>query len=426
MHLAQLGGTAMNVFTRTRKTDNQTSTLITIDEYRTDGTSGHYLDSPIALEGGYKSISDNQHKGQNVRKRLANGEIVLGALSIVDKNRQYSNGHVSYTATSGYHVEYDGDIAALFESIAPAPNTSIDASHLASVAFMKAMGKTNSESIMGGEAGRDLATTVKMLRHPFGASRTLLAKIHKTAKRSYRKTARSIALANSNAWLEYQYGWKPLLLDMSQAVKLANSFRERHESRLLVVRATEQDSREGTLAFSGIRHPTKYTFWSGSGSISASRHVSANAGVLFRTENRTSSALLAQDYRLGCDSLIQTGWEIIPYSFVVDWFVKVGPWLEAVVPNPNITVVGTWCTTVSKYAQACSVSGITGRTGTGISETGHGGTSSYWENTVFRDLEPTIPSIPPANFKMNSLVHAISGTSLLLPKILSGLRDLRH
>lgn len=414
------------MLTRTRKTDDQGQTVLNIDEYLTTGGHNHYVQN-MATIGRVKTISDDPHKGQAVKQRMAKGEVVMGSLAMSTKERQYASGHVSYVSTSGYHVEYDGDIAAIFDSIAPGPTLPMNLDAMSQVAFMKALAKTRNEGIMSGELASDMAQTVGMLKSPFGTARALIEKTSRYAKTRYGKTYRSVAVANAHAWLEFQYGWKPLLLDSMQAVHLAQTFRQRLGERLLVVRATEKDSVSGSKQFSGISPPSgNYTFWKASGSKTAGYEASANAGVLFRTKNRTPAQQLVSDSRLGLDSLIQTGWEVIPYSFVVDWFVRVGPWLEAVVPNPDITIMGSWVTTVVNYTQSVNITSITGRTGAGITESGTGGYSTYKENTVTRNIEPVLPSIPPVNYKLNSLAHAISGVSLLLPPILKGLNGLRH
>jgi hypothetical protein len=49
---------------------------------------------------------------------------------------------------------------------------------------------------------------------------------------------------------------------------------------------------------------------------------------------------------LGVDGagLLSTPWELIPFSFVADWFINVGDFLGAMVPYLSKNPIGTWYT----------------------------------------------------------------------------------
>jgi hypothetical protein len=63
---------------------------------------------------------------------------------------------------------------------------------------------------------------------------------------------------------------------------------------------------------------------------------------------------------------LTTGWEVIPFSFIVDWFVNVGQWLESLsflVLSTQHYAAGGHCITVERnysYVDTGSVSGWTG------------------------------------------------------------------
>jgi hypothetical protein len=44
---------------------------------------------------------------------------------------------------------------------------------------------------------------------------------------------------------------------------------------------------------------------------------------------------------LGFSSPLVVGWELVPFSFVVDWFCSIGQWLEAADSLMNVSVVDT-------------------------------------------------------------------------------------
>jgi hypothetical protein len=38
-------------------------------------------------------------------------------------------------------------------------------------------------------------------------------------------------------------------------------------------------------------------------------------------------------------------WELIPFSFVADWFVNIGPYVRAITPKVGVHSLGSWTTT---------------------------------------------------------------------------------
>nr|URG16397.1 MAG: maturation protein [Leviviridae sp.] len=68
-----------------------------------------------------------------------------------------------------------------------------------------------------------------------------------------------------------------------------------------------------------------------------SYEVSARAGVL-------SHVQMTDLQIFGVDQLLETGWELLPFSFIVDWFVNVGQALAAATPNAGVTQLASWVT----------------------------------------------------------------------------------
>lgn len=383
---------------------------------------------PSGSTGESKTISDCPHPG--FRKAISSGGVVMGDLILTRGWRKVTIGSVLYSASNGYYVTYSGDMMAFLEPNILITVSSVfdDIPKMSSVALMNAMGKIRKNSVMSGEVLSDLGKTVGMLRHPLESSVSLTRRMLKSAKRGYGKTARSVTRANADAWLEYRYGWKPLLLDINQAAKNAMSFRDRLYPRRLVVRASEKGSRNQTISFSDAVVATPVpTGWKASGSVTYNENVEAHAGIMYEVSNRTTSEQISADYRLGVDSLAQTAWEVIPFSFVVDWFANVGGWLEAIVPNPGVSILGRWVTTKAEQRRAYTPFILKTRSdGSSIYEAGTLGSSEHYAVTVTRDTNPQLPPTPPLNLDFSSVTHAVDGASLLAQKVISGLGSLRH
>lgn len=120
-----------------------------------------------------------------------------------------------------------------------------------------------------------------------------------------------------SAWLELQYGWKPLLSDIYASAELLAE-RMRKQESVCTVRQTASKSTS-----------TSYTL---------SPFAGASAGSISKSDNQR--CLIYLDYTVDDDTarvLGKTGltnplllaWELVPYSFVVDWFFPLGNWLES-------------------------------------------------------------------------------------------------
>jgi len=65
--------------------------------------------------------------------------------------------------------------------------------------------------------------------------------------------------------------------------------------------------------------------------------VSARAGILCDVEVDAMSAF-------GVDQLAETLWELVPFSFIVDWFTNIGDIIAAWTPNAGINQLASWVT----------------------------------------------------------------------------------
>jgi hypothetical protein len=141
--------------------------------------------------------------------------------------------------------------------------------------------------------GRSFADFVRLLKNPQGRSEKRLA----------------------DEWLRYQYGMKPLMQDIygsaeSLATKIQKGF-----DQYLTLHDTYTDTASGTY------------FDTYFGCTVASTRIITTKKTL-RVRYRVSDTALKQISALGFTNPAQLAWELIPYSFVVDWFIPVGNYLS--------------------------------------------------------------------------------------------------
>jgi len=114
----------------------------------------------------------------------------------------------------------------------------------------------------------------------------------------------------TNHWLQLQYGWKPLLSDVYGSVS-ALSKREQRDWRV-TAKAYRSDSDLFTKSVAN---------WAGS--------ADRQRGVFVRIDAVPTNDLTMSLQSLGVTNPLNVAWELVPYSFVVDWFLPIGDWLDS-------------------------------------------------------------------------------------------------
>ena len=151
----------------------------------------------------------------------------------------------------------------------------------------------------------------------FDAS-TFLAELHKTIGLFKNLPSRLGSLAESgkigSAWLEGRYGWRQILFDIEGVNEAIDK-----------LCATDTYTRYKT-------HATSSRSWT---NVEEDSWTYGSTGVLAlrKTDTITGSVIarvVADHTPEAIDfNPITTAWELVPFSFVIDWVVSVGSWLES-------------------------------------------------------------------------------------------------
>lgn len=136
----------------------------------------------------------------------------------------------------------------------------------------------------------------------------------------------------SDAWLEYRYGIIPLLSDVDTLRRLGTA-------KLNV--ASDVSEKRSSITVTSI----PYTVSRFQGILCGSAFATGTHSVEVKTIYRATSLYsynLSTLANIGLDasSIPSTLYELIPYSFVLDWFVDVGSWIKAITPHPGIVDMG--------------------------------------------------------------------------------------
>jgi len=133
----------------------------------------------------------------------------------------------------------------------------------------------------------------------------------------------------ANKWLEYQYGWKPLMGSIYDGMdRLKNGFRKKRYSNRFYARSRGQDqvTHHGTreAKFTGWRHNLNHRY-----------SVAGHCKLWYEVENASVDKLDAA----GLLNPLSVAWELVPFSFVFDWFAPVGNTLTALTATSGLRFV---------------------------------------------------------------------------------------
>lgn len=143
-----------------------------------------------------------------------------------------------------------------------------------------------------------------------GAARRLLAIVKAVKLRSKEKK-----ISFESAWLEYRYGWRPLIYEVKQWIDALNHSFEKGERVHGRGNHILTDRKSGSLSWAAGTEQTIKTDWSFEYSIRV------NGFALCEVTNSTIA-------RFGLNPLT-SAYELITLSFVLNWFWDIGSWLAA-------------------------------------------------------------------------------------------------
>lgn len=406
---------------RSRSISQNIATSIDYVETRSNGwRNSGYDSSKGGMVGSVKTTVDNVTPG--FRYRRDSGEIILNNFSRHSTERSYSpmSLHYSVPKDTGYECTWSGDCARLLELAAPADiSLSYDLSRMSDVALVNAYAKIKGDVVCSGEVLHDIGQTVMMLKRPFGHARDLLERSFRRKRVKYGREIRDAARVQKEIWLETRYGLMPTVLDANTIVKNAMRLYRGLDRRRLVARAGQNGARSFGQSFNQLTLASPYNIWKATGSVSVNHTVSANAGVIYEVATQSLIDQIWADFQLGEDAILPTLWEITPLSFVVDWFVGVGTWLDAMNLPPNVRVLGNWVTTVDQHHAEYSgmIDHYGYRDGTPPVR-GSAGSSTVHQCGVIRSVNRPLPPLPVKVTNWSTVTHALDAAALSLNPLL--------
>jgi len=136
-----------------------------------------------------------------------------------------------------------------------------------------------------------------------------------------REFARDNSKAAGNLWLEYSYGWVPFMSEVRSAVNTLMDVVEQPASRTARVSASKKSE---SVVANNINWPLLDN--GTHGRLLCDRNVKNRESVRVVWEFGPTSKDLPG--RFGLLNPLEVAWELVPFSFVADWFLPIGSYLS--------------------------------------------------------------------------------------------------
>jgi hypothetical protein len=216
---------------------------------------------------------------------------------------------------------------------------------------------------------RSLASSANALRKGnFGGALAALAHVNRGDRRNALKAMNSKYF--SQAWLELQYGWKPLLNDIYAASEFVKT-----KPTVGVIRTSVKETAD---------------IQSTNPSVYPKDHIALIVNERRRHLKVTVVNRPSTFERLGLTDPLTIAWELVPFSFVVDWVVPIGEVIQAMHAVNAMQVISCCDTSVwNRLANLCVQSGH--RYGNAVCRQ-----SAVTRLDVITMSRTVYPSLPPA------------------------------
>jgi hypothetical protein len=206
--------------------------------------------------------------------------------------------------------------------------------------------------------------------------------------KGWKQTIRDTTGVASDSWLAWQYGIRPLISDLEGAVKEYYKVRSVQPIIRTFSAMGRNDQRGGGTSTQVSPAASYTTVWDQYARIRCSAEFEDSASAWDQTAQR-----------VGLTDPLLLAWELIPYSFVVDWFINVGEFLQASGTFQGLKRVGiSITTTTTEVSVGAYLNGLSNRT-------------TKWKSRVFRN------TIPPAELLIKtcplSVSHVTSALALI-------------
>lgn len=140
-----------------------------------------------------------------------------------------------------------------------------------------------------------------------------------------------------NHWLAVRYGWRPIVREIQSGLRAIRNLSNKNRKRFSTARSWDNTT-EGTTTYDGASNFSGSNYINYSLHCKRSRKVSVRGGVLVQPtfENTTAADLL------GLGNMAEAAWDLVPYSFCIQWVANVSSWISRYSPKGLLKPIANW------------------------------------------------------------------------------------
>lgn len=209
-----------------------------------------------------------------------------------------------------------------------------------------------------------------------------------------RAALKKLPKAIANQWLRWRYGIRPLI---GEAEAISRSWAAVAERPF--VRKTFR-AKGDTIDTSDSWTSTSPSYWGEyRHKHSENQTTSVYSGALVEADTSVY-APFTRSY--GLDDIPTAGWELIPFSFVVDWFLDVGGWIQSWDSDPSLSILASWVTVKDTHKKTDTRDGFDFQKNPPFPSISIHGSRVREERALLRIANPDIPYLPPLKVRLNT------------------------
>lgn len=201
--------------------------------------------------------------------------------------------------------------------------------------LQKALAYARTTGLDAGTFAAEFNKTVNMIES-FGTR--FLKRLSAVIREAARRNPDRLAEEFSSVWLEARYGWRPLAYDIEDINSALNQLKDgiRTLGRGYAQDETTYPFNWSNLGYAAMLDPG-YSY--PSNNRSKLQTVATGEAVITRRAGCLVELVLDE---IGFIDPLTTGWEVIPFSFIADWFINLGELISAHSVFASGSLAGAW------------------------------------------------------------------------------------
>lgn len=349
------------------------------------------------------------------RKRIRNGEIINNPFNKSDTETYYPPAAAhdrSFTMTDGVAPRgwvgtvVSGDIAMAdtycIGTSVPGFSSAVVAerSRVIDLAVVKAHANIDTSEMLALATLAESRKTVDFFANSLMKLLKIIRAVRKLDALALKRQFSKKELANM--YMELRYAIRPLFYDVNGLLDSLEAEVRSYDRKTFRGYASGSVKANDSVPDTPVGWELKATI-----ARNCTYTVSARAGVLCST-NVTNAQIF------GIDRIAETAWELVPFSFIVDWFLNVGTAIAALTPNAGVVQRASWVTVKEEITEtntmASIVSTLVGydRTNSVSWSTKYG----YKQKLLERIVDPTLNVWPTIGVRLDTFKIADLGIIL--------------